>query len=144
MSRAARVVLVVLLTALVAAAGMIASLVLRDDGSAPIPDASEARVVAADPAVDLPYEVAVPAGDGCPAAAFRSPAEPLLPPSAGYATVVLDQEGGSAFLAVCVGAVEEVGHLEEVVTDVWSGRAAQDVDPERAVVDAILDSWQWR
>jgi hypothetical protein len=49
MSRAARVVLVVLLTALVAAAGMIASLVLRDDGSAPIPDASEARVVAADP-----------------------------------------------------------------------------------------------
>lgn len=202
MSRAARIALVVVGTALVAVVGAVVwvSTQVRGPGSAPVPGAGEARTVVADPSIELPYLVEVPGtADGCPAAAFRSPAEPITVTD-GYAGVMLPRSDDAALLVTCMGDVDERGAVEELVAGFWSGegfddpaeaeawerlsieriaspfgdaiavtsriggklltdhyverdgwvygvgylRAESDGDADRAVVDAILASWEWR
>ena len=201
MSRTERIALVALGAVLVAA-GVVLWWTTRPDepAGAPIPGAGEARVVVADPSIDLPYLVEVPrTADGCPAAAFRSPAEPLSV-AEGNAGIMLPGGHDGAVLTACIGAVADVGALDRFVADVWSGEGLEDVaeadvwerlwieridsplgdalavtsrvgarlltdhyverdgwiyavgylrpeasgDADRAVVDGILASWQWR
>ena len=130
--RAARVALAVVTVALVAAVGVIVWLTMRGNQAqaAPIPGPGEARAVVADPSIELPYLVEVPGtADGCPAAAFASPVEPLTVTD-GYAGVMLPRGNGAALLATCIGAVDDMGTVEDVVADVWSGEGLEDLQED--------------
>lgn len=203
MSRGARLTLPVVLVALVLVVCAIVWVTMRQEQAAaavPIPGPDQARVVVADPSIDLPYLVEVPGtADGCPAAAFRSPVEPAVL-SDGYASLMLPGGHDGALLTVCIAAVDDVGPVGEHVAAIWTGevfeesgeadlwerlsierivsplgdslaltsrigvrvltdhyverdgwiyavgylRPAESADADRAVVDAILASWEWR
>lgn len=203
MSRGARLALPVVLVALALVVCAIVWVTMRQEQAAaavPIPGPDQARVVVADPSIALPYPVEVPGtADGCPAAAFRSPAEPSSV-SDGFASIMLPGGGDGAVLAACIGAVDDLGPLEDHVASLWTGEAydqegeedpwerlsiervvsplgdslaltsrigvrvltdhyverdgwiyavgylrpTASADADRAVVDAILASWEWR
>lgn len=203
MSRGARLTLPVVLVALVLVVCAIVWVTMRQEQAAaavPIPGPDEARVVVADPSVELPYLVEVPGtADGCPAAAFHSPAEPLTV-DAGGAGIMLPGGDDGAVLTACIGAVDDLGSVDEHVAALWTGEAFDEAgeedlwerrsiervvsalgdslaltssighrvltdhyverdgwvyavgylrsdasgDADRAVVDAILASWEWR
>lgn len=209
MSKAARIALAVVGVALAGVVGTFVWLTVGGDAPemAQIPPASGARVVVADPSIELPYVIEVPTGaEGCPGGTFRSPAEPLRAPQDGYVAVMLPPRGDVALVVACIGTVEENGTVEELVTDILSGERGDEAvasglyerdalptpltverlrsphgddvvltsrvgpslltdhyverdgwvhaigylrpegsgDVDRAVVDAILASWEWR
>lgn len=144
MTRAQRIAFAVVGVALAVVAGVIVWLTLRGDQpeAAPIPPAGAARVVVADAAIELPYVVEVPGtADGCPAATFRSPAEPVVTPSDGYAGVMLPGGDGAALTVACIGAVDEVGTPEEVVAGLWSGETRAEVAAEMAEAGFPDEAW---
>lgn len=141
MTRAQRIAFAVVGVALAGVVGVIVWLTLRGDQpeAAPIPPAGEARVVVADPSIELRYLVEVPQGaGGCPAATFRSQAEPEMPPVDGSTAVRLPGEG--AFMVACIGDVDDVGTPEELVADLWAGDADGTADGaswERVSVERV-------
>lgn len=201
MSRTQRRVLAVVVGAFAIVVGVIIWMTMRvaDASAVPIPGRGEARTVLADPSIELPYVVEAPGtAQGCPSAAFRSPVEPLTV-SEGSSALMLPRGDGAALLTACIGAVDDMGSLDDTVADVWLGVGMDEAtaeawerlsiervvsplgdalavttrvgvnlltdhyverdgwiyavgylrpeaggDADRAVVDAILASWQWR
>lgn len=137
MSRGARLTLPVVLVALVLVVCAIVWVTMRQEqaaAAAPIPGRDQARVVVADPSIELPYLVEVPGtADGCPAASFRSPAEPNVV-SDGFASLMLPRSDAAAVLVTCMGEVDERGTPEEFVEGFWSGEAFDD--------DADAAAWE--
>lgn len=134
MSKAARTAVVILTVALGVGIGVIVwmTMLMDQPEAAPIPGAGDARAVVADPSIGLPYLVEVPGtAAGCPGAAFRSPADPVGTPTDGNAGVMLPGADGAALIAACIGDVDDVGTPEQVVADLWSGKAAEE-SPEAA------------
>lgn len=121
-SRHARIALAIVGAALVVVVGVVVWMARTDQpAGAPIPEPAEARSVVADPSIDLPNLVEVPGNaDGCPAAAFSSPEGPTSV-SDGYAAVMLPRGDDAALMTACIGAVDDVGSVDEFVPKLWAG-----------------------
>ncbi len=102
--RMSRVQKVVALGALLALAVVGGVVVLQARDTTPdLP--AEVRTIVGDPAVALPYEVAIPADlNGCPAATVAAPAPPMTAPDTTRpaATTTVPLGDGTFLLAVCL------------------------------------------